>query len=109
MPRAEKVIGTIKVHQSGKIMVKASPSDREAVLSSLELVLGWLHADVAADHHPLGFTVLDDGAVQIGIDKPSDSVTIDVFDEMMVGITKEEARAAAKQLEYCADKLEVRQ
>jgi hypothetical protein len=90
-------------------MVKASPSDREAVLSSLELTLLWLRADHQSTHQPLGFTVLDDGAVQIGIDKPSDSVTIDVFDEMMVGITKEEARAVAKQLEHCADKLEVRQ
>src|SRR5262249_28548837 len=96
MPRADKVIGTIKVLQNGKAMIKALPSDREAVMSSLELVLWWLNANDRPDHQsahrPLGFTVLDDGALQIGVDKPSQSVTIDVFDEIMVGITKEEVR-----------------
>jgi hypothetical protein len=108
MPRADKVIGTIKVLQNGKAMIKALPSDQEAVRATLEFVLWWLNdrPDHPSAHRPLGFTVLDDGMLQIGIDKPSDSVTIDVFNEMMVGITKEDARAVARRLEECADKLE---
>ena len=47
--------------------------------------------------------------MQIGIDKPSEKVTIDIFDEMMVGLTKEDARALARRLEESADKLEPRQ
>ena len=111
MPRADKVIGTIKVLQNGKAMIKARDSDREAVRATLEFVLWWLNdcPDHPSAHRPLGFTVLDDGMMQIGIDKPSESVTIDIFDEMMVGLTKEDARALARRLEDCADKLEPRQ
>jgi len=111
MPRADKVIGTVKVLQNGKAMIKARDSDREAVIATLEFVLWWLNdcPDHPSAHRPLGYTVLDDGSVQVGIDKPSESVTIDVFNEIMVGVTKEEARALAKRLKNAADKLEPRQ
>jgi len=104
------VIATIKVLQNGKAILKALPSDHEEVLMTLRyILLPWLHDGVLAAHRPLGLTVLDDGSLKVDVDEPSESVTIDVFDEMMVGITKEEARAVARRLEECADKLEPRQ
>src|SRR5262249_55662329 len=66
-PRADKVIGTVKVLQNGKAMIKARDSDREAVIATLEFVLWWLNdcPDHPSAHRPLGYTVLDDGSVQV--------------------------------------------
>jgi hypothetical protein len=105
----ERVIGTIQIRENGQAMVKALPSDREAVLMALEPVLLWLHAEECASRQPLGYMLVNYGALQVGLDEPSESVTIDIFDEMMVGLTKEDARALARRLDDCADKLEPRQ
>src|SRR2546430_975951 len=103
-----RVIGTIKIQENGRGMVWAQPSDREVVLMALKAALVWMDADYCATRRPLGFMLVDYGALKVDVDEPSESVTIDIFDEMMVGLTKEDARALAKRIEDCADKLEPR-
>jgi hypothetical protein len=105
----ERVIATIKVQESGLVMIRAQPSDREAVLTALKPALVWMDADYCTTRRPLGYTLVDYGALRVGLDEPSESVTIDIFDEIMVGLTKEDARALARRLEECANELEPRQ
>jgi hypothetical protein len=104
-----RVIGTIKIQEDGKVMVRAQPSDREAVLTALKPALVWMDTDYCATRRPLGYMLVDYGQLKVGLDEPSESVTIDIFDEMMVGLTKEDARALARRLKDCADELEPRQ
>jgi hypothetical protein len=90
-------------------MIRARLSDREAVLMALQPALMMMEADYCATRRHLGYTLVDYGQLKVGLDEPSESVTIDIFDEMMVGLTKKDARALARRLEDYADELEPRQ
>jgi hypothetical protein len=109
VPMKARVIATIKIQENGRVMLRAQPSDREAVLMALKPALVWMDADYCATRRPLGYMLVDYGQLKVGLDEPSESVTIDIFDEMMVGLTKKDARALARRLEDYADELEPRQ
>jgi hypothetical protein len=61
----ERVIATIKVQESGRVMIRAQPSDRDAVSAALEPALVWLDVDRCATRRPLGYTLVNYGALKV--------------------------------------------